>query len=96
MVNDVCMCGEVSVMSGSVVSGSKNFWLFVAVDHYFMMTLQISPPKVTICLEEVFSITQECGICSIGKSHRTFGGTEPFMNAVQMVFSVAGSIRTGE
>ena len=47
-------------------------------------------------MEEVFSILQESGICSIGKSQRTFGGLEPFANTLQMVIGVAGSIRSGE
>ena len=36
VVNDVCSCGEVSMMSSS-----ENCWLFVAVNDYFMMALQI-------------------------------------------------------
>ena len=53
VVDDVCSCGKVSMMSGS-----KNCWSLVAVDDYFMMTLQIPLPKTAIPLEEVFSIVQ--------------------------------------
>ena len=81
-VNDVCPCGEVSMMSGG-----ENCWLFVAVDDYFMTTLQIPSPKTAIYLEEVFSI---------GKSRRTLGGFEPFPNVSQMVVGVAGSLGSGE
>ena len=87
-VDDVCACGKVSVMSGGVVSGSENCWPFVAVNDYFMMTLWIPLPKTAIHLEEVFGIAQGSGIWSIGESQRTFGGLEPFVNAV-------GSIRSG-
>ena len=90
-VNDVCPCGEVSMMSGG-----ENCWLFVAVDDYFMTTLQIPSPKTAIDLEEVFGVPQEGGISSIGESWRTFGGFEPFTNASQMVVGTAGSIRSGE
>ena len=51
---------------------------------------------MAIYLEEVFSVPQEGGISGIGESRRTFGGLEPFVNALQMVVSVAGSIRSGE
>ena len=85
VVDDVCTCGKVSVMPGGVVSRSKNCWSFVTVDDYFMTTLQIAPPKMAIFFEEVFCIMQECGICGIGQSQRTFGGVEPFANAPQMV-----------
>ena len=68
-VNDVCSCGEVSMMSGG-----ENCRPLVTVDDYFMMTLQIPLPKMAIHLEEVFSIAQESGICSIGESRRTFNG----------------------
>ena len=68
-VDDVCPCGEVSVMSGG-----KNCWSFVAVDDYFIMTLQIPSPKTAIYLEEVFSILQESSVCGIGKSQRMLGG----------------------
>ena len=68
-VNDVCACGKVSVMPSS-----ENCWSFVTVDDYFMMTLWIPLPKMAIHLEEVFSIAQESGICSIGESRRTFDG----------------------
>ena len=74
-VDDVCSCGEVSVMSGG-----ENCWTFVAVDDYFMTTLQIPSPKMTIDLEEVFGVPQEGGVSGIGKSRRTFGGLEPFAN----------------
>ena len=87
VVGDVCMCGKVSVMSGG-----KNCWSFVTVNHYFMMTLQIPPPKVTIHLEEVFGVAQEC----IGESWRMFHQDKPFVNMAQMVVSSAGSIRSGE
>ena len=90
-VNDVCMCGEVSVMSGG-----ENCWPFVAVNDYFMTTLWIPPPKTAIHLEEVFSIAQEFGICSIGESQRMFGGVKPFANMSQMVVGTAGSIGLGE
>ena len=95
-VNDVCACGEVSMMSGRIVSSSKNCWSFVTVDDYFMTTLQILPPKMAIHLEEVFSIAQESGVCSIGESRRMFGGLKPFANVAQMVIGVAGSIGSGE
>ena len=95
-VDDVCSCGEISVMSGGVVSSSKNCWPFVAVNDYFMTTLQIPSPKTAIDLEEVFGIPQKGGISGIGESRRTFGGVEPFTNASQMVVSAAGSIRLGE
>ena len=77
------------MMPGGVMSSSENCWLFVAVDDYFMTTLWIPLPKTAIHLEEVFGIAQGSGICSIGESRRTFGGLEPFANAV-------GSIRSGE
>ena len=96
VVDDMCMCGEVSMVSGSIVSGSKNCWSSVAVDDYFMTTLQIPPPKMAILLEEVFGIAQECGICGIGGSWRTFGGVKPFVNASQMVVGSVGSIGSGE
>ena len=95
-VSDVCSCGEVSVMSGGIVSCSKNCWSFVAVDHYFMATLWIPSPKMAIYLEEVFGIPQESSICSIGKSWRLFGGLEPFTNTSHMVVSMAGSLGSGE
>ena len=44
VVDDVCACWEVSMMSG----GDKNCWSFVTINDYFMTTLQIPPPKVTI------------------------------------------------
>ena len=68
-VDDVCSCGEVSVMSGS-----ENCWSFVAVDDYFMTTLWILSPKMAIDLEKVFSVPQKGGISSIGESQRTFSG----------------------
>ena len=55
-VDDVCSCGKVSMMSGSIVSSSENCWSFVTVNDYFMTTLQISLPKTAIHLEEVFGI----------------------------------------
>ena len=90
-VDDVCPCGEVSVMSGG-----ENCWSFVAVDDYFMMTLWIPSPKMAIYLEEVLCVPQEGGVCVIGKSRGTFSGLEPFTNMSQMVVSTAGSIRSGE
>ena len=90
-VNDVCSCGEVSVMSSG-----ENCWSFVTVDDYFMTTLQIPFPKMAIYLKEVFGILQESGICGIGESRRMFSGLEPFANASQMVIGMAGSIRSGE
>ena len=74
MVNDVCSCGEVSMMSGSIMSSSENCWTFVTVDDYFMMALKLPFSKMAIYLEEVFGIPQESGICSIGESWRTFSG----------------------
>ena len=88
-VDDVCSCGKVSMMSGGVVSSSKNCWSFVTVNDYFMMTLQIPSPKTAIYLEEVFGVPQEHGVCGIGKSWRMFGGLEPFANTSQMVIGVA-------
>ena len=90
-VDDVCSCGEVSVMSGG-----ENCWSFVAVDDYFMTTLQIPSPKTAIDLEKVFGVLQEGGVCGIGESWRTFGGLEPFVNALQMVVGTVGSIGSGE
>ena len=75
VVDDVCSCGEVSVMSGG-----KNCWSLVAVDDYFMMTLWIPLPKMAIHLEEVFGMVEESGICGIGESQRMFSGLEPFAN----------------
>ena len=95
-VNDVCSCGKVSVMSSGIVSSSKNCWLSVAIDDYFMTTLQIPLPKMAIPLEEVFSIAQESGVCSIGESWRTFSGLKPFTNMSQIVIGAAGSIGSGE
>ena len=91
VVNDVCPCGEVSVMSGG-----ENCWSFVAVDDYFMMTLRIPSPKMAIDLEKVFGVPQEGGVCGIGESRRTFGALEPFTNTSQMVVGVAGSVGSGE
>ena len=91
MVNDVCSCGEVSVMSGG-----ENCRSFVAVDDYFVTTLWIPSPKTAIYLEEVFGVPQEGGISGIGKSQRMFGALEPFANASQMVVGAAGSVRSGE
>ena len=50
-VDDVCSCGEVSMMSGG-----ENCWSLVAVDDYFMTTLRIPSPKTAIDLEEVFGV----------------------------------------
>ena len=91
VVDDVCMCGEVSIMSSS-----ENCWSFVAVDDNFMMTLQIPPPKATILLEEVLSVVQKYSVCGVGESWGTFGGAKPFANAAQMVIGSVGSIRSGE
>ena len=96
VVSDVCPCGEVSMMSGGVVSSGENCWSFVTVNDYFTTTLWIPSPKMAIDLEEVFGVPQEGGISSIGESWRTFGGFEPFTNASQMVVGTAGSIRSGE
>ena len=82
-VDDVCSCGEVSVMSGGVVSSGENCWSFVAVDDYFMTTLRIPSPKMAIDLEEVFGVPQKGGVSGIGESRRTFGGLEPFVNTSQ-------------
>ena len=90
-VDDVCSCGEVSVMSGG-----ENCWLFVTVDDYSMTTLWIPSPKTAIDLEKVFGVLQESGVSSIGESRRTFSGLEPFANASQMVIGAAGSIGSGE
>ena len=87
VVDDVCLCGEVSMMSGG-----ENCWSLVTVDDYFMMTLRIPLPKMAIPLEEVFGIAQESGVCGIGESWRMFGGLKPLVNALQMVVCVAGSI----
>ena len=95
-VDDVCSCGKISMMSGGIVSSGENCWSFVAVDDYFMTTLQISSPKMAIYLEEVFGIPQESGVCGIGESRRTFSGLEPFANTSQMVIGTAGSIGSGE
>ena len=91
VVDDVCSCGEVSMMSGG-----ENCWSLVTVDDYFMMTLRIPLPKMAILLEEVFGIAQESGVCGIGESQRMFSGLKLFMNASQMVIGVVGSIRSGE
>ena len=96
VVNDVCSCHEVSVMSSGVMSSSENFWSLVTVDDYFMMTLWVLLPQMAIHLEEVFGISRKRGICGIGESQRTFGGLEPFAKALQIVVGVAGSIRSGE
>ena len=89
MVDNVCLCGEVSMMSGSIVGSSENCWSFVAVYDHFMTTLRIPLPKMAIYLEEVFSILQESSICSIGESWRMFSGLEPFTNMLQMVVGTA-------
>ena len=91
VVDDVCSCGEVSLMSGG-----ENCWSLVAVDDYFMTPLRILSPKMAIYLEEVFGIPQESGICGVGESQRMFSGLKPFANMSQMVISVAGSIGSGE
>ena len=91
VVNDVCSCGEVSVMSSGEIC-----WSFVAVNDYFMTTLRIPSPKTAIDLEKVFGVPQEGGICIIGKSRRMFGSLEPFANALQMVIGAVGSLRLGE
>ena len=96
VVNYVCPCGEVPVVSGCVVSSGENCWLFVAVDDYFMTTLRIPSPQMAIDLEKVFSVPQEGGVCGIGEFRRMFGGLEPFANASQMVIGVAGSVGSGE
>ena len=96
VVNNVSLCRKVSVMSGGVMSRSKNCWSFVVVNDYFMMTLQIPLPKMAIHLEEVFGIAQDSGVCGIGESRRMFSGLKPFMNASQMVIGAAGSIGSGE
>ena len=96
VVDDVCSCREIPMMSGGVVSSSKNCWSFVSVDDYFMATLWIPSPKVVIYLEEVFSIPQESGVCGIGEPRRMFGGLKPFANTLQMVVGMAGSIGSGE
>ena len=85
VVDDVCLCGEVYMMSGSIMGSSENCWSFVAVYDHFMMTLWIPLPKTAIYLEEVFSIPQESSVCGIGESQRMFSGLKPFMNAAQMV-----------
>ena len=95
-VGDVCSCGEVSVMSGSVMSSGENCRSFLAVDDYFVTTLRIPSPKMAIHLEEVFGVPQEGSVCSIGESRRMFGGLKPFVNASQMVIGTAGSVRSGE
>ena len=96
VVSDVCPCGEVSMMSGGVVSSGKNCWSFVTVNDYFTTTLWIPSPKMAIDLEKVFGVLQEGGVSGIGESQRMFGGLEPFVNASQMVVSAAGSIGLGE
>ena len=91
VVNDVCSCGEVSMMSGG-----EDCWLLVTVNDYFMTALRIPLPKTAIHLEEVFGIVQESGVCSTGESRRTFGGLKPFANVLQMVIDLMGSIRSGD
>ena len=93
VVDNVCSCGKVSMMSGGIMGSSENCWLFVAVNDYFMMTLQIPLPKMAIHLEEVLGIVQESGVCGIGESQRML---EPFANASQMVIGMVGSIGLGE
>ena len=65
-VDDVCPCGEVSVMSGGIVSSGENCWSLVAVDDYFVTALRIPSPKMAINFEEVFSVPQEGGVSGIG------------------------------
>ena len=96
VVNYVCPCGEVSMMSSGVVSSGKNCWLFVALDDYFMMTLWIPSPKMAIDLEKVFGVLQEGGVSGIAESWRMFSGLEPIVNTSQMVVGVAGSVGSGE
>ena len=96
VVDDVCSCGKVSVMSSGVMSGSENCRLFVTIDDYFVMTLWIPLPKMAFYLEEIFGIPQESSVCGIGESWRMFGGLEPFVNMLQMVVGMAGSVRLGE
>ena len=91
VVNDVCSCGEVSMMSGG-----ENCWSFVAVDDYFMTTLRIPSPKTAIDLEKVFGVPQKGGVSRIGESRRTFGGLEPLANASQMVVGAVRSVGMGE
>ena len=92
VVDNVCACHEVTMMSGHIMGGGKNCWLLVTVDDYFMMALLILPPKVTILSEEALSIAQEHGVCSIGESGGTFHGDEPIVNAAQMVVGSPGFI----
>ena len=90
-VDDVCSCGKISVMSGG-----ENCWSFVAVNDYFMTTLQIPSPKTAIDLEKVFDVPQEGGVSGIGESWRMFSGLKPLTNMSQMVIGTAGSVRLGE
>ena len=96
VVDNVCSCGKVSMMSGGIMSSGKNCWSFVTVNDYFMMALWIPFPNTAIYLEEVFSVLQEGSVCGIGESQRTFSGLEPFTNASQMVIGTAGSIGSEE
>ena len=67
-VDDVCTCGEVSMMSSG-----ENCWSFVSQ----WTTLWIPPPKATILLEEVLGVAQECSIYSIGESWGTVVPNHP-------------------
>ena len=96
VVDDVCSCREISVMSSGIVSGGENCWSFVTVNDYFMMTLRIPSPKTAVHLEEVFGVPQEGSVCGISESRRTIGGLEPCANASQVDVSSAGSIGSGE
>ena len=70
-----------------MMSSGENCWSLVTVDDYFMMALQIPPPKVTILLEEALGIVQKCSVCGIGDSQKTFHGDESVTNTVQMVIN---------
>ena len=96
VVDNVCTCCEVSMMSGGIMGGSENFWSPVAVDDYFMMALWIPPPNATILLKEVLGIAQKHGVCGIGESQGMFHGAEPIVNMLQMVVGLLGSLRLGE
>ena len=95
-VDDVCSCREISMMSGGIMSGGENCQSFVAVNDYFMTTLRIPSLKTAINLEKVFGVPQKGSVSGIGESQRTFSGLEPFVNALQMVVGMAGSIGLGE
>ena len=78
------------------MSGGENCRSLVAVDNYFMTTLQIPSLQTAIDLEEVFGVPQKGGVSGIGESRRTFGALEPFANTSQIVIGAAGSIGSGE